>query len=207
MRAAQRVIGIPVMIEGRSRPFFRLVALLAFFTEAIRVDVSYGVTTDTLFRRLLVAILEMAGVTGRLAVCKLELEVGLVVIESGFSPFLRRVAAGTVFTQFARVRIVVGVAVGADLFGFPVLAVGAVAGNALGLGVPANQPVIGEAMIEIIPVQQNYPGIASTMIAVAGFTVLAGCVAVLAVESPFFCHVVRDQVMTVEAQFFLTGIA
>ena len=69
MRAAQRVIGIPAMVEGRSRPFFRLVALLAFFTEAIRVDVSYRVTADTLLRRLLVTAVDVAGVTGRLAVC------------------------------------------------------------------------------------------------------------------------------------------
>jgi len=63
--------------------------LLAFITEAIRVDVSYRVTTDALFWRVLVFALDVAGAAGHLFVGKLKFEIGFVVIESGFAPFIR----------------------------------------------------------------------------------------------------------------------
>jgi hypothetical protein len=68
MSAAQRVIGITVVVESRLVPFFRLMTLIAFITEAIRVDVSYRVTSDALFWCVLVFTLDVAGVTGHLLV-------------------------------------------------------------------------------------------------------------------------------------------
>ena len=89
MSATKRVIGISVVVEHRLVPFFRLMTLLAFITEAIRVDVSYRVTGDALFRCVLVFPLDVTGVAGHLLVGKLKLEISFVVIEAGFSPFIR----------------------------------------------------------------------------------------------------------------------
>lgn len=56
------------MVEGGLVPFFRLMTLLAFIAEAIRVDVSYRVTIDALFWCVLVFALHVAGLTGHLLV-------------------------------------------------------------------------------------------------------------------------------------------
>ena len=207
MRAAQRVIGILVMVEGRMTPFFHLMTLLAFFTEAIRVDVFYRMTTDTLFRRIFVVVLEVAGVTGRLAVRKLELEVGLVVIESGFAPVFWRVALGAVFAQFSRVRIVFGMTAIATRFGIPIVAICAVTGGALGLGMLADQPKIGEAVVEIILVQPDYPRLASTVVAMTGLTILACRIRFFAVEALISADVDCDRFMTVKTELILGRIA
>jgi hypothetical protein len=89
MSATERVISVTVVIEDRLIPFFRLMAFIAFITEAIRVDVSYRVTGDALFRCVLVFPLDVTGVAGHLLVGKLKLEISFVVIEAGFSPFIR----------------------------------------------------------------------------------------------------------------------
>lgn len=68
MPTEQWVIGIVQVVEFCLLPGFHQVTLLAFVTEAVRVDVSYRVTVATLVRRILVLASDVAGVAGDLSV-------------------------------------------------------------------------------------------------------------------------------------------
>lgn len=66
---------------------------------------------------------------------------------------------------------------------------------------------IGKAMIEIILVEPDDTGVAATVIAVTGFTILVRRVAMFAVEATVVSDVGGDRFVTVEAQLFLRRIA
>ena len=66
---------------------------------------------------------------------------------------------------------------------------------------------IGKAMIEIILVEPDDTGVAATVIAVTGFTILLRRVGMSAVETAVVNHVAGDLLVAVEAQLFLCRIA
>ena len=59
------------------------------------------------------------------------------------------------------------------------------------------QQEIGELMIELIPVQPDYPGIAALVIAMACFTGQRACILVLSMESLLFTYILGNQFVIV----------
>jgi len=63
------------------------------------------------------------------------------------------------------------------------------------------------AMVKIILVEPNHLRVATFVIAVASLAFQVGRILVPAVKAAFFAHIQVNQVVTVETQLFLSGIA
>jgi hypothetical protein len=131
------------------------------------------------------------------------------MIKLGLVPGLRVVAISAFLAKLAVVCVVFGMTVIAGMFCFPIFAAFLVAGATVGLLMLALQFKISEAMIELVFVQPDYPGIGSLVIAVAGFTIEAAGVFVFTVEALLVAYIQghRFMVMTAKTEFFLCRIA
>ena len=123
------------------------------------------------------------------------------MIKLGLAPGIRVMAISAFFTKLAIVCVVFGMTVIAGMFCFPILAVFLMAATTVGLLMLARQFKISGPMVEFIFVQPDYPGIGSLVIAVAGFTIQAAGILVLAMEALLVAYVLghRFMVMTTKA--------
>ena len=197
--SAQAETGIPVVVENWFIPGFFLVTVLAFFAETTCVDVPDRVAACALRWRIFELAADVASVTAYSPVRKLEPEVGPVVIELRFAPVVCGVAQATVFSEPALVRIIVRVTAIAAMPGFAVLAVLQMAGRAFGKRVFPIEAKVGQAVIELVPVQPDDPGISPLVIAMAGFTFETSRVFIPAMESVPGANVFINLVVTIEA--------
>ena len=131
------------------------------------------------------------------------------MVELRFGPSAGHVTILALLTEFALVNIIFRVALVTGLFRLAVFLVFQVAGGAFHQFMLAVQHKVGESMIKLVLVKPDYPGIASLVIAMAGFTFLPSCILVFAMKTPLVNYIVghRFVVMTAEAQFFLGCIA
>ena len=119
------------------------------------------------------------------------------MIKFGPGPATRHVTIFTLFAQFAFVNIIFRVAFITGLTGVTVLFVLLMTGVTFDQPVFAVEPEIGELMIELVLVQPDHPGIATLVIAVAGFTVQVSCVFVLAMKSLLVKDILGDLLVIV----------
>ena len=75
------VFGIPVVIKLYLVPLLRAMAVLAFRTKAILVNILDGMTGRAVFGGILELILDVAQVAGHFLVSASKFEIGLVMVE------------------------------------------------------------------------------------------------------------------------------
>ena len=123
------------------------------------------------------------------------------MIKFGLAPGVRVMAISTFLTHLAFVYVIFGMAVIATMFCFPVLAVLLMTGATFGRLMFACELKIGEAVIEFVFVQPDYPGIGTLVIAVAGFTVQLAGILVFTMKALLVAYILgyRFVVMAVEA--------
>ena len=123
------------------------------------------------------------------------------MIKLGLAPGIRVMAISAFFTKLAIVCVIFGMTVIAGMLCFPILAVFLMTVATVGLLMLARQFKISGPMVEFIFVQPDYPGIGSLVIAVAGFTIQAAGILVLAMEALPVAYVLghRFMVMTTKA--------
>lgn len=119
------------------------------------------------------------------------------MIEFESAPADRIVAAVAFFTELALVRIVFGMAVETVLAGFAVFLLFQVTAAAFREPVPAGQLVVGESMIEFIPVQPDDLCIAPLVLAMAGLAFQPARIFILSVKALLITNVVCHRLMVV----------
>jgi len=119
------------------------------------------------------------------------------MVKLGSGPSTGHVTIFTFFAQFALVNIIFRVAFITGSLGVTVFLVLLMTGITFHQLVLAVQLKISELMIELVLVQPDYPGIATLVIAVAGFTVQVSCVLVLAMKSLFFKDILGNRLVVV----------
>jgi hypothetical protein len=209
MPGFEAVVGIPVVIEDGLVPCLFLVAAFALVTEAIGVYVPDRVAINAVFRGIFVLLFYVAGIAVHPLVRKLQLEFGLVMIEFELTPAHGVVATIAFFSQVAVVGVVLGMTVVTAVFGLAIFFIFQVAAAAFGQLVPADQLVVGEPMIEGVPVEPDHGGVPPLMIAVASLAFLGSCILVLTVEALFTGDVLghRLMIVAVQAELVLSGVA
>ena len=121
------------------------------------------------------------------------------MIKFGLAPGVRVMAISTFFAHLAIVYVIFRMAVVATVFCFPVLAIWLMTGTTFCQLMFACEFKIGEAVVEFVFVQPDYPGIGTLVIAVAGFTIQLAGILVFTMEALFVAYIVgyRIMVMTV----------
>ena len=123
------------------------------------------------------------------------------MIKLGLAPGIWIMAISTFFAHLAIVYVIFRMAVVATMVCFPVLAVWLMTGATFGRLMFACQFKIGEAVIELVFVQPDNPGIGTLVVAVAGFTIQVAGILVFTMEAPLITNILGDRfmVMAVEA--------
>ena len=131
------------------------------------------------------------------------------MIKSGLAPGVRVMAISAFGTKLAVVCVVFRMTVIAGMFCFPMLDVFLMTAVTFSLLMLALKCKISEAMVELIFVQPDYPGIGPLVIAVASLTIQVAGILVFAMEALLLAYIFghRFMVMTAQAQFLLGCIA
>ena len=200
--AAQGVLGVGVVVEGRRLPGLGAVTGVAAFAVeafvALGAVVVSSVAADAGARRVLVlgALLVAIAALG-VSVFVFQREAGLVVVELGLLPVDVGVAVGTLRTQRALVHVVLamaGVAIGRCL---PVFLFRLVAFFALDLEMLAAQRVVGLRVIELGLVEFDDARCAAPVV---GMATAAGLRLVAAVKTRALTHVLPHFLVAIHAQ-------
>ena len=175
-------------------------ARLALRAAATLVRVVFGMAVVAGCRRALERRVGMAGVALRRCMLADQRPFGRIVIEPGVGPADWLVAVAATVAHVISVRVVVRVAARTGRRRISVLVLCGVAIGTCGIEVPSDQREVGHAVIERVLVETNDVGVAAEMVGVTSFALCSAGVRVPAVESGAARHVVRHDVVAVQAQ-------
>ena len=204
MCAFKRISSLFRVIEFRSLPAGRGMAVCTFRSALATMNVVRRVTGNALLWRVLVAIAEMTGETRYVFVLVPQREGRLVVIEDYLAPRSAVVAARAVTAETSLVRILLamaGVAAGGCFTEFFALHVATVASDC---GMCVAQGEIRTVVIELIAAELHDVGVATEMVRVAGPTLHGrrGS-SELAVEAALGADICRDAFVARETKLRL----
>jgi len=164
-------------------------------------------TAITVFDRILVFFVNVTGVAANLPVGAMQWEVGFVVVEVKLSPAFYRMAAFTIFTQVAMVRILFAMTAVARGSGFCILLVCFVT-TAAGDGCMRTlQGEISIFMSKCQWIQFDNVSFSANVLTMTTFTRCRGDVFNAAVVAGLFPDILVDVFMTVQAKLRLGGFA
>jgi hypothetical protein len=180
-----------VMVEQQPVPSLGLVAVVAFSSKTPGVYVVKLVARKTVGRDPLVPGIGMALHAGDFSVSPFQGKIGRRVIEFFFSPRFRRVTVRTILSEPTTVHVVVSMAVDTlsrRIAKFLSILMTAFTGNNR---VRAIERIIGNPVVEDIPVESQDVSIASQVIRVTELALHAGGTDITTMESAFSQQVGR----------------
>src|SRR5579863_6859878 len=161
------------------------------------------VAGGAVFRRLLVAVAEVAGGAGELRVLFPEGEGRLVVVVAHVAPGARVMTGAAVAPQSPLVRLLFLMAAEAVAGRVAIGLAGNVAARAGEVGMGAAQPVVRQVVVELLRHELDDVPAAAQMLGVAGVALRPGHARDVPVEAPLAGNIRLDVLVTVEAKLRL----
>ena len=207
MPAFETKIRVLVMIEFGFSPFTLVMTISALRSIAPVMHIIQRMTALTGFYRVLVFLVDVAGIAGRRLVCAVQRKVGFIVVVIEFFPAFHRVTAVAFVAQVSLVGVLLAVTAVAGRRGLGILFSCFVACAAGHRGMRTLQAEIGTLMVKYQGIQSDYVGVTTKVFAVTGLTG-GGCNIVKAAMVTGLCtDILLNIFMTAKTQLRLRRLA